>query len=611
MLVLPALAPSPVAGSAAYADRDDPHLAWILPAGVSIERGFNGVPDFTLLRYRNESGTGGGGVLRVRLGWSPVAAQAVADATTGGWRVAPVPLTSVRSRVVRRVVVGGDAQAIGPWTRVMTGGEELAVVRLDLNAQEAQLVTDLLAERTDLVDVDVEATYAVVVPGLPWLVTADRVALHDALASLLGTGAVTRTQILAAFTSLPAGTGPLLRATPQHDGAVAPDAVTLATEVGARAIDVLFANAPSSSEPAWTLLPPVATAEPVAFDLLVPRQDSATFAASWSMSESWASMDPSVRTLAMPAVTAPEPFESVTIPVVCDLPFDSQFLTAVQCDVRTTGADGTAEYRSFHFPEGGNVQRFTAIYPAMTTHLDLAFEVRATVAAPSGTGWPAIVERPYAPLVNPFVDVDRAACGIDFVRVDAEPTAFGLASSLLVTVTAADAPVTAAHAPVTAALSSSRPGSWMALVDTSSSDELTVTIDAVPPPGAASAGAVRILGRAVSDRLVHITPADLEPNPEDIVVTLDPATTANFAYVAITIEPPTGPPVTRTLTPPHDEHVSIRRASIFDSLHYRYQLSLVAYDSGRHTLPLVTDDWVEAAVAHLVLAPTTPAIPTT
>lgn len=121
MLVLPALAPSPVAGSAAYADRDDSHLAWILPAGVSIEHAFNDVPGFTLLRYRNESGTGGGGVLRLRLGWSPAAAQAVADATTRGWRVVPVPLTSVRSRVVRRVVVGGDAQAIGPWTRVTTG----------------------------------------------------------------------------------------------------------------------------------------------------------------------------------------------------------------------------------------------------------------------------------------------------------------------------------------------------------------------------------------------------------------------------------------------------------------------------------------------------------
>lgn len=604
MLVLPALAPSPVAGSAAYADRDDSHLAWILPAGVSIEHAFNGVPDFTLLRYRNENGTGGGGVLRLRLGWSPAAAQAVADATTRGWRVVPVPLTSGRSRVVRRVVVGGDAQAIGPWTRVTTGGEELAVVRLDLNAQDAQLVADLLAEPTGLVDVDVEATYAVVVPGIPWLVTADRVALHDALASLLGTGTVTRTQILAAFASLPSGTGPLLRATPQQDGAAAPDAVTLAAEVGARAIDILFANAPSSSEPAWTLLPPVATADPVAFDLLVPRQDSATLAASWSMSESWASMDPSVRALAMPAVTAPEPFESVTIPVVCDLPFDSQFLTAVQCDVRTTGADGTAEYRSFHFPEGGNVQRFTAIYPAMTTHLDPAFEVRATVAPPSGTGWPAIVERPYAPLDDPFVDVNRAACGIDFVRVDAEPPAFDLASSLLVT-------VTGAHAPVTAALSSSRPGSWMALVDTSSSDELTVTIDAVPPSGAASAGAVRIFSQAVSDRQVRIARTDLEPKPEDIVVTLDPAATANFAYVAVTIEPPTGPPVTRTLTPPDDEHVTIRRASIFDSLHYRYQLSLVAYDSGRRTLPLVTDDWVDAAVAHLVLTPTTPAIPTT
>jgi hypothetical protein len=306
----------------------------------------------------------------------------------------------------------------------------------------------------------------------------------------------------------------------------------------------------------------------------------------------------------MPAVTTPDPFESVTVPVVCDLPFDSQFLTAVQCDVRTTGADGTAEYRSFHFPEGGNVQRFTAVYPAMTTHLDPAFEVRATVAPPSGTGWPAIVERPYAPLVDPFVDVDRAACGIDFVRVDAEPLAFDLASSLLVTVTAADAPVTTA-------LSSSRPGSWMALVDTSPSDELTVTIDAVPPPGAASTGAVRILGQAVADREVHIARVDLEPKPEDIVITLDPAATANFAYVAITIEPPTGPPVVRTLTPPHDERVTIRRASIFDSLHYRYQLSLVAYDSGRHTLPLVTDDWVEAAVADLVLMPTTPVIPTT
>jgi hypothetical protein len=600
MLVLPALAEPPITGVTWFGDHAVEQLAYAAPPGIGPATGPDGEPEFLLLRYRTDSA--GGGLLRLGMAWTPLTIDDIDAAAAAGWTLQPIPLDAVRARLVRRLPIGGSADAIGPWVAGTIGGGGAAVLHIGMSPHDVELVRQLLEERTDLLDVDVEGTYHGLVEGLPWLVTAPRDALDSVLRATLADRTVTADEVDAAFLSLPQGPDGVLRATPLAVGAtpVAPE--VLAVEAARRALDVLFDPAGPNDEGAnlYRLAPLVPHADPVALDLLPPRQSGGTVAASWSVTALYDTLDDAARDRLFPSVLAVEPFVSLHVPVVCDVPFDPRFLTRLQCDVRHTGATGVPEFTSLRFPEGGAVQTVEVTYPSNVAALDLAFRVQTTLAPPSGAGWPVVDTGEYVAITSPMIEIDRDAAGLDFVFAEADDDVFALAPTVRVTVGTAAA-LDTAHVDLSAA----RPKAWVALRGVATTDALTAAVDAVAPDSATPAA--RLWAEPVAGRRVAVYEPQLNALLAQVVtVTLDPAAAAGFAYVAVTLDAAAGGTTTRTIQPDAPISVSIRRASLFEPARFRYRLDLVPIDDDGQTLPLYSTDWTDAEGTSLVLSPVRP-----
>ena len=608
MLTFPPLGDPAVAGATWFADHAAARLAYALPPGLVAALDEGGDPEFLLVRYR-DADQHGGGLLHVRLAWAPLRSGDIEAADVAGWTLEPVRFDTARVRLVHRLPLGGVVDPIGAWSPAWASGSDVAAFDLGLTPNEAQLVTDVLADPTNLLEVQAAVSYHGLVPGRPWLVRARRAPLDTALRAMLGDAPVSVAEIEAAFASLTQGDDGILGVTPLADDAPAEAPAVIAVEAARRALEVLFERAPaddragdtegSDGGTAYRLLPVVASDAPVAFDLLPPRQQRESAIYTWSITELYGSLtDPAWRLRLFPSVTTVEPFATVTVPVVCDVPFDPRFLTRMQCDVRHTDGNGVPAFETLHFPEGGSVQTVRVTYPALTRDLDLAMRVRCTLAPPNGTGWPVTITRDYVSLAAPFVDIDRAATGIDFVRVEADPAAFDLVASFTVTVRPADA-----HEGVVE-LSTEHPAAWLALPGVAPADPLVATVVAHAPIGLEFPPPLVIRDGPVVGRRVGIDLTDVEVLAPDLVtITLDPVAAGDFAVVAITLEPPQGPIAMLTLEPAVPAHWAVRRSSVFAPVRFRYQLSLVPYDEDHHTLPLITTDWVDAEGTDLTVAP--------
>ena len=353
--------------------------------------------------------------------------------------------------------------------------------------------------------------------------------------------------------------------------------------------------------------PPI-TGSTVSFDLSVPRMQIETADYAWSITSLYASLaDATQRERYFPSLQTIEPYATVTIPVVCDVPFDPKHLLSVHCDARFTGPAGVPQYQTFEFPSGGMTQRFTATYPALTDSLALATRTRCTLAPPAGAGWPSIVQSDFAPNSTAFVDISRQGIGIDFVRADLDSAAAALVGivSIAIQRTGDDGsgPPLAVEE-----LGAAHRGAWIALQGIGPGDALDYSVDASPPPGV-SGSAITISAGPIVDRHIALDASDLRVSAPDVVsISLDPAAAPQFAYVAVTVEPPTGAVTTRTLSVDEPLLWSMYRKSVFDALVFRYQLELVAFDDNHRTLPMQRSDWTECEGGTLVISPSVPAI---
>src|SRR5258708_4125633 len=64
VLLLSALASSPVSGATVFPDHQDPRRLYYLPPSLAVARASEGDPDFFLLRYRGDFALAQGGFLR-------------------------------------------------------------------------------------------------------------------------------------------------------------------------------------------------------------------------------------------------------------------------------------------------------------------------------------------------------------------------------------------------------------------------------------------------------------------------------------------------------------------------------------------------------------------
>lgn len=626
MLLLAPPPASPLA-AAAFPDHADARVLYYLPPALAVAEASaqaGGGPDLLLLRYRGEGSAAAGGLLRFRLVLADLDPAALAAATAAGWEPREVSFDAARFRLVLRASLPGEADhsvdQAGDWKPAETAGRELAAPAAGLSAHEAELLANLLAgDGRNVLEVEAEMLYRGLVPGLPWLATADTAALRAALAGLLPDGPARADQVAAAFLSLP-DPGPLAwRPLDANPGGSAPARDALLAETAARALETaaLFRAgaadpAPSPWEPRTYRLVPAAAGEPasLAWDLAVPRQEARRHALSWSITGLLQGLDDEARRRVFPAVPDGSPFAAFDVHVVNQLPLDPAYLRKLAVDVRAPGPAGVPETHSFVFAEGGtSVARFASFHPAIGP-LSLDVRLTATLAPAGGAGWPRVLSRNWTPGTGePFVTVDRRAAGIDFVRVEAEPEVFARASAIDVAILPAtagsDAAPTAALASLT--LIQASPAAWVALPGIDPESPLTARAVAHPPAGV-EAEPLALFAGPLADRALRLAAWQLEVlAPERVAIVLPAETAARFPYVAVTVSAGEGAPeAVHTLDAGTPWTWSFFRASVFAPVRFRYRLDYVALDGDGRPLPIARTAWTDAAGTALTVAPPIP-----
>jgi hypothetical protein len=625
MLALPALTDPPFDGHVCFGDHLDSRLVYDLPSGLAAAVEADGQPNFVFVRYRGQ-GSAAGGMLRLGLAWQLTPAGQLEAAQADGWTVRPVPWRRVRVHLVRRVGALGMTEPVGPWLAGTPDGANTTLVRFDLDTADAQILQELLDDQVNVLEVEAQADYTGLVSGVPWLVSFNPRTVAGLLQTTLGTQPRSAADIEAALVGVPTGSQGPLTLSSLAQAAVEPASAQLAALLLPHVVDALFATV-TTSPPAWPpvyqLVDPLPVDGTLVLDLSLPRLVTQSATSSWSISALYASLaDPQQRARFFPSVQTLEPFASVTVPVECDVPLDPRFLSQVHCEVRFNGPTGTPAYAAFDFgvapaTDAGTHRSFTATYPAMTQDLGLASRLRATLAPPGGRGWPIVLDRGFADCPAPYVDITRAAIGIDFVRVELEPLAADLVGPVRVAIareptptdSPADDPPTTGQLPslATVELSAASPAAWVALPGVAASETLCAVVEALPRDGA-DPGSVEIRRGPIVDRQIVVDSADLQVRSPDVVtISLDPVAAAQFAYVAATVAPPIGTPTTHTLTVEHSQQWCVLRPSIFATLQFRYQLLLVPFDADHTTtLPMVMTDWVESQQPDVLLSPTAP-----
>jgi len=597
MLTLPQLDPAPLPGRACYADDSDLGRVYVAPTALSVANTSADAPDFLLVRYRDSTGAVSGGVLRVGLQWNDLP-------VVEGRDVVPVPFDSLAYRLVRKMPnPDGTPASTAPWQQAIGGGSAVATLVVGLTAHDAQVAEQLL-DGTDVFDVDVLGSFTGVAAGLPWLVTADGPTLVALLRPLLAAVDVTAAQVNAAFQSLPSVPSPFVwtaRAGAPSDPH--PEAID---EIAARSLGAVFVATPATdsapTEPTYRLVdPPPAT---FAVDLLVPRTETLTTGASWSMADLGPALsDPARREALLPAVAVVDPFQPVDVVVLCNLAFDTRWLQAVQVDLGYTGPTGTPTQASLMFPTGGVVQRVTAVIPPGADGLDLTWQPHARLAAAIPGGWPQQLSGGRLRATAPVVVIDRHALGMDFVEVEADDGVFNLAASVTVSIGATvDGPALA-----TATLTVAQPYAWVALVGIELDAPLHAITSAI---GITAADEVQLDSSPIADRRVHIGAAAVAcPAPDELRITLAASAAADFPVVTITVEGPSGQRTTNVLAAGATISVALLRESVFATRSYRYQLAVVERDSTGQTLPMATGPWVTSADLDLTVDPSEAFVP--
>ncbi|HUX86763.1 MAG TPA: hypothetical protein VMW65_07150, partial [Chloroflexota bacterium] len=424
MLVLSALAGSPVADATVFPDHQDQHLLYFLPPGLRIAMNAAGEPDFFLMRYHGDFAQAEGGLLRVTLNFAAVSDASLAAAHAAGWTVRAVGFSAGQFRLRLRSLVEGKDDVLGEWRPLALASEQLIVPAVGLTSHEVELLHPLLESGQSSVEVDVDLRYHGMIRGQSWLATAQTVALKRVLAVLLPAQPALADQIVAAFQSLPSPLDGLVHWQPLESGAAEPPRDAMLAEIAMRSLATLFNRQPSQSpfDPQGYQLVPIGGNDPAtsSWDLSTARQEERSDALTWSVTDLYQRLaSPEERQKFFPTVSQVSPFAQVTIHVVNQLPLDARFLRKVQVAVRYPGVSGLPEYHTSTFDGQSQVDRFSVTYPSLTTTFQLAIQITATLAPRGGTGWPVILKRDWTPVAGLLVDVGRKEVGIEFVRVEA------------------------------------------------------------------------------------------------------------------------------------------------------------------------------------------------
>ncbi len=593
-----------------FADHLDAAVVYRLPSALDILTTPGDEPDFFLLRYHGDSAEAQGGLLRFCLGFRPLDESRRQVVQTAGYALREVNFSAARFRLRLRSHLAGSPDETGNW-HPATVGRELAAPVVSLTPRETQLLEALLAEAANVVEVEVDLRYVGIVAGQPWLAMVDTAALFRFLSALLPADPVTADQVTSAFLSLPAtDPGPISwrRLDP---AAGQPPVSALMPELAIRSIDRLFECDPADNEftvPHYRLRAPTATDPPSrSWDLLTARQQTRSLTLTWSVSSLVQSLNTSEqRRKLFPIVSQVSPFAQVDLHVINRVPYDSHFLRKVVVDLRYRGPSGVPEFRSFTFDGTTDLQSISVFFMAMSADLDLASRFTTTLAPPSAGGWPVIRQGPFTSVVGTVVEVNRAALGMDFVRLEASPEVFDRAASIEAALYAADPGPDCAELPTPMArftLTAACQAAWVALTDYDPAADLYVCAtarclaDPQLPPHVLRCD-------QVAERRIRVAAYQLEVlDPERITIELDSHVGSRFALVQVTLAAPSGDQQTFSLKPGQPVLWSFFRNSVFDPVLYRYRLDCVPIDAQGHTRPQISGDWVEARQSRLFVQP--------
>ena len=450
----------------------------------------------------------------------------------------------------------------------------------------------LLENGEGVVEIELSLAYRALTQPLPWLATAQTEPLWQALHTTLGSQPHPVAEIVAAFLSLPTGVVTWESLAGETTPPPAELSETLLTELAHHALEAWFEeekwdadltdfpdqrNQVNQVHP-FNLRPILPLAPTYSWDLRLPRLTAVNHHLTWSVTELYQSFtDPAQRQTLFPVVGALTPFAPATVHLVNTLPFDPAFLRRVQVDVHYPGLTGVAQYRSFTFDGTQPVQSFTFTYPALTTPLELAARLTATLAPKGGVGWPTIWRRDFAP-VSGVVEVNRELADMAFVQIAADSLIFTDVAQLDLTVWQEGEVEPVAQVALTAV----SPTTAISLPGHNGSDTtFCVSIDGTDTTF------------SVSTTPLTITTDDLAPKQPD-TITIQRSHDSH-AFLGIELAKlNTDHTIFYTLEPDQPRTWPFFRRTLFQPIRYRYRLHTVPTDLNGQTLPLVVGEWVES-----------------
>jgi hypothetical protein len=511
-------------------DDRDPSVAWVVPAALSVAQASDGRPSFTLFRQSGAYGTGGN--LSVEL--QPALPDVGAAAAGRTVRVVPLRTFAARLRVT-------DESGVQPlsWSTGTASGNGTVLLGASFTPREIDALSPALDARPSPVVADAVFSYAGVCNGLPLVASVKLSALADRLRATLPAGPVLADGLAATGVAALALDGSLYTLTPTDDRALPGDRTPILTEIVARLLPTLAvitaASSPDGADTATLVTGSLAAT--VQVDLSSPRIEVRRAAATWSVGDFLAGLDPAARARALPSLNDPDVLSLIAVQVMTSAPFDDQFLTRIDVGLRFRDASGKIQQ-----PPAAQLSR-----SARTQTIDVVRNVlaplqieRRITAVVSPQGAARVVQQPYA-TTGPVVDVDGDALGLRFVVVTVDANVFGLANALVLRFRLAADPNSPPACQVT--LDASTPAATVVVPGAAPGQPVWASIQALPPAGS-SLAPVSVGDRAADGR-VDVSVADVMPQaPVQVTVARATSVTADrYPTVTVTLRAPGNPEV--------------------------------------------------------------------
>jgi hypothetical protein len=580
---LPDLAP--IRPGEGFPDHEAPRVLHVLPQGLAAAREADGTPRFALSRFRDTAIGAAGGMMHLELDLATLDPTLLGAAAVDGWALRLVGFTAARARLRSHVPGFPDIDSPEAWKPARLSSRTLTVERHLFDVRTVQMLDALLSSDAGDIEVEVEARYEGLEVPMPVLVSTDL----DALAALFRPTAegLTQDQIEAAILSAPTDTGSSFRLE-RLEGEVLTDGPTL-RRLLALAIrgDVFTAIAADGAwaEPRYHWRSDLPSEGRRAWDLSVYRRSVRTWHGRWSLRGFLGGLEPSERAALFPAFSAITPFSVVPVTLIAPVGLDPRFVRRVQVDVLASGPGGVPQQRSFLYPPTPAFHRFPVTYPALTDDFHLSAHVAATLAPLAGAV-PALPR----PLGRRPLDAGSAVAwtaedaGFETLAISAMPGLFERASRIEVSVAEGGEPL------CLAVLMREAPEAGLAWPVRPTRPTLRVVAlrDAVDGPAVT-------IHTAVAEGALLLRPDMLDVlEPDLVLVSLDPATAGNAAYVAVTLHDPTGRQRSFSLEAGETVEWRCWAASRFDRLTYEYRLQHIPRLPDGTTRPLVTGAWLQA-----------------